>query len=345
MTTQPNILLPTTVVGSYATPGWMWTALEEVKQGKYGVTDIKELYDDAVKIAIFDQEKAGVDIISDGEMRRFFFVQNYYKRFTGLAPIEPLRKTGLYGYDSPVRYRPVEKIKVPEGLGVVEEYRFLRQNTQKPIKVTVAGPLTLTIHIHLEKNDPYYKDRLELAYEFAEVVNTELKALVAEGADFIQIDEPSYAIIPGTTRDWVQLFNKCVEGVNAKIALHICFGNLLSRPRGKRTYRWMFPDLLEAKAQQFVFEYANREMKEIELWKELGIDRELGAGLIDVKSFYIETPEDVAERIRETLKYVPAEKLYINPDCGFFPVPRWLAQLKLQRMVEGTKIVRKELAG
>jgi 5-methyltetrahydropteroyltriglutamate--homocysteine methyltransferase len=345
MTTQPHPLLPTTVVGSYATPGWMWTALEEVKQGKYGVTDIKELYDDAVKIAIFDQEKAGVDIISDGEMRRFFFVQNYYKRFTGLTPIEPLRKTGLYGYDSPVRYRPVEKIKVPEGLGIVEEYRFLRQNTQKPVKVAVAGPLTLTIHIHLEKNDPYYKDRLELAYEFAEVVNAELKALVAEGADFIQIDEPSYAIIPGTTRDWIHLFNKCVEGVNAKIALHICFGNLLSRPRGKRTYRWMFPDLLEAKAQQFVFEYANREMKEIELWKEFGIDRELGAGLIDVKSFYVETPEDVAERIRETLKYVPAEKLYINPDCGFFPVPRWLAYLKLQRMVEGTKIVRKELAG
>ena len=102
---------------------------------------------------------------------------------------------------------------------------------------------------------------------------------------------------------------------------------------------------MNARCDQFVFEYANREMSEIELWKEFGIDRELGAGLIDVKSFYIETPEDVAGRIRETLKYVPAEKLFINPDCGFFPVPRWLTFEKLKAMVAGTKIVRKELGG
>ena len=128
---EPLPLLPTTVIGSYATPGWLWTAMEEIKQGKYGATDIKETYDDAVRIAIADQEKAGVDIISDGEMRRFFFVQNFYRRMGGLQELEPFRKTGLYAYDSVPRYIPVEKITVPDGLGIVEEFKFLKESTNK----------------------------------------------------------------------------------------------------------------------------------------------------------------------------------------------------------------------
>ena len=103
----------------------------------------------------------------------------------------------------------------------------------------------------------------------------------------------------------------------------------------------MFPDLLDVKADQLVLEFANREMRESDLWEEYGIERELGAGIVDVKSFYIETPKDVAERIREILRYVPPEKLYINPDCGFFQLPRWLSRLKLEAMVAGTKIVRR----
>ncbi|MBI3988520.1 MAG: methionine synthase [candidate division NC10 bacterium] len=344
MPTRELPLLPTAVVGSHGFPSWFWTALEEIKKGNYGVTDLRETFDDAVNIAILDQERAGVDIISDGEMRRFFFVQNFYKRMQGLEPVEPVRKVGLYAYDSPPRYRPVGRIVVPHGLGIVDEFKYLKAHTTRATKVCCPGPLTLTIHIQL-KDASIYKDRLELCQDLAKTVNDELKALIAEGADFIQIDEPSYAIVPGQLKDYIDLYNRCVEGVKAKIALHICFGNLASRPRGKRTYRWMFPELFNARCDQFVFEFANREMSEIELWKEFGIDRELGAGLIDVKSFYIETPEDVAERIRETLKYVPPEKLFINPDCGFFPVPRWLTFEKLKAMVAGTKLVRKELEG
>ncbi len=341
---QPLPILPTTVIGSHAIPAWLWTALEAIKEGKYGVTDQRETFDDAVNVAILDQERAGVDIISDGEMRRWYFVQSFYGKMDGLEPEEPLRKTGVYGYDSVPRYHPVRRITVPHGLGIVEEYKYLRAHTTRRTKATCPGPLTLTIHIRL-KDDRVYKDRLELAWEFAEVINAELKGLVDAGADFIQIDEPSYSIIPGTLSDYVQLFNRAVEGVRAKIALHICFGNLASRPRGKREYSWMFPGILDARCDQFVLEFANRELNEIDLWKAHGIDRELGAGLIDVKSFYVETPEDVAERIRTTLKHVPAEKVYINPDCGFFQIPRWLCQLKLQAMVEGTRIVRRELAG
>jgi 5-methyltetrahydropteroyltriglutamate--homocysteine methyltransferase len=272
------------------------------------------------------------------------FVQGFYKYFQGLAPEEPLRKMGVHGYDSPVRYHPVERVTAPNGLGLVEEYRYLKTQTERPIKVTCAGPLTIGIHIRLQDSQ-VYKDRGELSYALAEIVNRDLKRVVAEGADFIQIDEPSYAIIPGETKQWIDLFNTTVEGVKAKIALHICFGNLASRPRGKRSYHWMFPALLEANCDQLVLEFANREMAEIELWKEFAPRKELGAGLVDIKSFYVETPEDIAERIRKTLKYVPAEQLWINPDCGFFQLPRWLSALKLKHMVAGTQIIRKEIGG
>ena len=171
------------------------------------------------------------------------------------------------------------------------------------------------------------------------------KALQAAGADFVQIDEPSYAIIPGTARDYLQLYNAAVEGVTAKIALHICFGNLGSRPRGPRRYAPLFPAFHEARADQFVFEFANREMKEIEHVQEFCGAREVGLGVIDIKSFYVEPVEEIAARIREALRNVAPEKVFINPDCGFFQLPRWLTVLKLRRMVDAARLVRRELTG
>ena len=333
-------LLPTTVIGSYAMPGWFWTAVGEIDKDNYGRTDIRETFDDAVNLAIMDQERAGVDVITDGEMRRWYFVQSFYKRMTGIVEDPALRKVGLYGYDSPPRYHTVEKVTVPEGLGIVEEFKYAKTRTTRPLKATCPGPLTITIHLRPQEA---YSDRLELAWEFTRVINAELKALVEAGADYIQIDEPSFAVVPGAVKEWVDLYNASVEGVDAKLALHVCFGNLTSRPRGKRSYRWMFPELLDARADQLVLEFANREMSESGLWEEFGIEKELGAGVVDVKSFYVETAEDVAERIREILKYVPPEKLYINPDCGFFQLPRWLSYLKLEALVAGTRIVRREL--
>ena len=339
MTKWPG-MLPTTVVGSHAMPSWLWTATGEIDKGNYGETDVRETFDDAVNAAILDQERAGVDIISDGEMRRWYFVQSFYRRMSGLAEEPPLRKVGLYGYDSPPRYHTLERVTVPEGLGIVDEFKYAQDHTDRPIKVTCPGPLTLTMHIRPREG---YANRLDLAWEFAGVINAELRQLVDVGADFIQLDEPSFAIIPGELDELVRLYNTAVEGVDAKLALHVCFGNLGSRPRGKRTYRWMFPKLLETRAEQLVLEFANREMSEVDLWREFSVEKELGAGVVDVKSFYVEKPEDVAERIRELLKYVEPERLYVSPDCGFFQLPRWLTYLKLEAMVAGTRIVRREL--
>ena len=337
-------LLPTSVIGSYAMPGWFWTAVDQIDQEKYGPSDIRETFDDAVNLAMLDQQRAGVDVITDGEMRRWYFVQSFYKHFSGLETRPVLRQTGLYGYDSVPRWWPTERIKVPAGLGIVEEFEYAKKHTDRPLKATCPGPLTLTIHIQL-RDDKVYKDRMELAYEFADVVNQELKDLVAAGADFIYLDEPSFSIIPGGDNNWIDLFNRTVAGVESKVGLHICFGNLGSRPRGKRRYDWMMEDIMRSNAQQISLEFANREMVELELCGEIAQEKEVSAGLVDVKSFYIETPEDIAERVRQTLEYVPAEKLWITPDCGFFQVPRWLAFQKIKNMVKGVHIVRRELEG
>jgi 5-methyltetrahydropteroyltriglutamate--homocysteine methyltransferase len=340
MSTPP---IPTHVIGSHGFPAWFWTALDKIKAGEYGQTDVKETFDDATQLAIRDQERADIDILCDGEMRRFFFVQTFYGKMDGLEESEPLRKTGLYAYDSVPRYRPQQRIKVPAGLGVVEDFKYLKTQTDRPVKATCPGPVTLSIHVQTRPGDAYNGDRTALCWDLVPAVNAELKALVAAGADYIQIDEPSAAIVPGQIDEYIKMFNACVEGVRAKIAYHVCFGNLMSRPRGKRSYRWMFPALHEARCQQFVFEYANREMAEIELWKEIGADREVGCGVVDVKSFYLEPPEEIAERIALCAKYIPVEKLSVVPDCGFFPVPRWLAVEKLKRLVAGTRLARKQL--
>jgi 5-methyltetrahydropteroyltriglutamate--homocysteine methyltransferase len=341
-------LLPTSVVGSYALPSWFWTAMDAIREGKYGPTDIRETFDDACNLAIRDQERAGVDVITDGEMRRWYFVQGFYESFTGLEQIPPLRTQGVYGYDSPVRYRVTEKVTAPKGLGIVQEWTYLKGQTDRGIKMTCPGPLTLTIHMQTRPGDAYDGDRRALAHEVAGFVNKELHALVDAGVTCIQLDEPSYSIIPGEAEEWFGLFNTAVKGIRergVRLGLHVCFGNLGSRPRGKRQYRWMFPAILEADCDELVLEFANREMIELDLLGEVARVKDVAAGLVDVKSFYVETPEDVAERLRAALEHVSPEKLTVVPDCGFFQLPRWLAFQKLQRMVQGVEIVRRDLTG
>ena len=202
----------------------------------------------------------------------------------------------------------------------MQEFIYLRDHTQKPTKVTCAGPFTFDSRIHPHN---VYKDTIAIAEEFAHVINAELKALVEAGARFIQLDESARGNVTGA--EMARLFNMATEGVEAKLALHICFGNRFGRARFKRSYSDYFPGVLEARTDQFVLEFASREMAEIEKWKEWHDGRELGAGIIDVKSFHPESPDDVAERLRTVLRYASAEKVYINPDCGFGWSPRNVA--------------------
>lgn len=339
-------LLPTMGVGSYASPSWLLAARRVLRAGDAGPADMEEAIQDAIKIAVWDQEEAGLDILTDGEIRRQRFLWNVVEKLSGLKLIPAQRKLGVVSYDSAPRFETVERVSAPGGFGLVEEYNYVRTLTEKPLKICCPGPLTICLPITPKGGYPS-SDYLPLLYDLAELVNRELRQLVATGATFIQIDEPSAA---GRTpqlpvAEAVKLFNKTVEGVNAKIALHICFGNNQGRPAMKRTYKPLFPGILDVRADQFALEYANREMGEIELWSQYGGERELAAGVIDVKSMYLETPEDVAERVRTVLKHVKPEKLYLTCDCGFSASSRGLARAKLQALVEGAKIVRKELGG
>src|SRR5690606_16828708 len=336
-------LIPTSEIGSHAWPGWLHTALAAAERGERGPDDWRETQDDAVDLAVRVQEEARVDIVTDGEMRRIGFVTaELYGHMTGLRELPPRRKLGVVGHDQRESYEAVEAVTAPNGLGLVEEYTYVRGRTNRPIKVPCPGPYTLAGRI---KPGAIYKDRLEVAYALADIVNAELKAVVAAGADFIQLDEPSYAVHAYTPAEFVKLFNYTVDGVNAKIGVHLCFGNFVGRPVAKRTYRPLFPHILDMNADQFALEFANREMAEYDLWREFASEKELAAGLIDVKNYYIEKPEDVAERIRKMLEVVPAEKLSVTPDCGFSQTARWAARGKLKAMVEGTKLVRRELTG
>jgi 5-methyltetrahydropteroyltriglutamate--homocysteine methyltransferase len=336
-------LLPTSVVGSYARPSWLWLALEAAQRGELGVADVKEVLDDAVDMALRDQEEAGVDVVSDGEMRRSgFFTESFYGRLTGLRPLDPDRRKGPAGHDQQHRYEVLEPISAPEGLGVPAEWAYARTRTTRPLKVTLPGPFTLSGRL---MPGQVYRRREDAAWAFVPIVNAELRALAAAGADFIQIDEPSPAIHPESKAEFAALFNAAVKGVPARFAAHLCFGNFAGRPLGKRSYAQVLDQMTQFNVDQFVLEFANRELADLPLCKEISSARELAAGLVDVKSYYIETPEDVAERIQKVLEYVPAERLTVVPDCGFSQTARWAARAKLQALVAGTKLVRTRLCG
>jgi 5-methyltetrahydropteroyltriglutamate--homocysteine methyltransferase len=345
MANEQNNLLLTTTVGSYATPSWLLTAGQAMKRGEYGSDDILETLTDATDIAINDQLKAGIDILVDGEMRRLDFVMGFYDHLQGVRLLPARRMLGPEGHDMRPKWQVLEPIQAPEGLRTVPDFLYLQRVTAdsgKSLKATVPGPFTLSGRL-----DPgaIYRNRMEVAWALVPIVNRELHELVKAGAEFLQIDEPSFAVYPEGVNDYVALWNATVAGVNARLAMHTCFGNYRCKPVGKRLYRPLFPRLLDAKADQFILEFANREMAELELLHEIAGEREIGAGVVDVKSYYIEKSADVAERIRLLLQYVEPTHLQILPDCGFSQTARWAALAKMQAMVAGTKIVRREISG
>jgi 5-methyltetrahydropteroyltriglutamate--homocysteine methyltransferase len=334
--------IPTATVGSYALPGWYQLALEHVERGELGETDVRELVEDASAAAIADQERAGLDVVSDGEVRRADFIMGFYGRLRGLRQTPPHRRVGAHLYDSTPVYETEGRLSAPGGLGCVAEYAFAASRTGRVVKVAVPGPLTLTNAIRVRDG---YTGREDLAEDLAGIVNAEVRALVAAGCPFVQVDEPSYSAYWADPADGVRLFNRCVEGAEAAtVGLHVCFGNLRGRPQSPRTYAPILPHLREARCDVVFLEFANREMAEAELWPRCGLAQALGAGVVDVKSFHRERPEDVAARLRRLLEAgVPADRLWAVPDCGFWETPRWLAFEKLRALAAGAAMVREGL--
>jgi 5-methyltetrahydropteroyltriglutamate--homocysteine methyltransferase len=336
-------LLPTSVVGSHGLPGWVWLAREAMEAGRLGALDLRELTEDATQIALLDQQRAGVDVLTTGEMGRVRFIIGFYDWIAGIRTLPPPRRLGQPLWDTNTPFQVIDKISAPQGLGIVEEFRLARSLTDQPLKATVPGPYTLLVPLRL---GGAYRDTGTLLADLVAIVNAECRALVDAGADFIQIDEPHHGMYAGSVHDVTRGINQAVAGVEAKIAVHVCFGNLYGRPfSAVRDYRNLFRVVGDLAASQVVLEFANRGLDESARWRDWPGHLELGAGVIDVKAFKAETAEDVAERIRALLRCVPAERLWLNPDCGFWETPRWVVKHKLAALVQGARIVRRELAG
>ena len=329
-------LLPTAVIGSYSMPGWLERAKNDYLLRRITAHDLEEMHDAAVKAAIKDQEVAGVDIVSDGELRRDNMIDYFAMRLPGVEIDHASKKFYYDFYDSVVRARmPMAP------LGLVEHFRFLRRFTERQTKVSVTGPHSLVKRIR----NAYYPDEAAFALEIARIMNLELRELVRAGAEEIQIDEPYYSGFPEDLVWGVRAVNTLVDGVQARLTLHVCYGNRYGKPSWEGSYRYLFPAVLAARVQQLTLEFARRGPDDVRLFKEFAPAFGLGLGVIDVKSHDVESPAIVAERIRKALEIVPAERLQINPDCGCLHLPRDVAFAKLCAMVEGTRMVRKELGG
>ena len=335
--------LLTSVVGSHARPSWFVSGIDAAARGEFGPADLSEMLDDAVDLAIRDQEEAGIDIVCDGEMRRAgFFTAEFYRHLTGVRPLPSERRLGAGGHDQQHRFEVLEPIAAPEGLGVVAEYRFARTRTTRPLKVTMPGPYTLSGRLTYGPGQVYAK-RDDAAEAFVPILRAELEGLAAAGATFIQIDDPSPAIHPDAPSDFAALFNAAVAPVVGKVRLgaHLCFGNYLGRPLARRTYRPVLDAMLRFDVDELVLEFANREMAEVAILGEIAAaGRDIGAGIIDVKNYHLESAEEVAERAEAVLAAgVPIERLTLVPDCGFSQTARWATRAKLRALVAGRDLV------
>jgi 5-methyltetrahydropteroyltriglutamate--homocysteine methyltransferase len=337
--------LRTTVVGSYPLPGWLEYASAHLDE--FGTADVAELQEDAVTCALRDQVAAGLDVVTDGEQARLDFNLSFYGYLEGVA-LEPSmpRRFGPPAHDQRGRHTVVGELRAPRGLGAVEEWRRLvRLAPEGPtLKASVPGPYTLSGRI-VPGGD--YPDRWAVAEALVPIVRAELEALVAEGCGELAIDEPSmscYAYREDTAR-LADLFNRTVAPVvgRCRLSTHLCFGNFRGHPIGPRRYAPMFPAFLDLHVDEIHLEMASRELAEAEIVEAIAARHDVAVGVIDVKSYYVETPQDVVERLRVFLRYLPPERLAAAPDCGLSQTARWAAREKLHSLCEGVAVLRGEL--
>ena len=338
-------LIPTTVVGSYPQPHWL---IDRSKLGskvprvrapdlwRIAPPYLEEAQNDATLLAIRDMERAGIDIITDGEMRRESYSNRFATALDGIDIENPGTTINRNGQLStvprvagPIRRRgPVE----------VPDVTFLRNNTTRKIKITLPGPFTMA----QQAQDDYYKDEEALAMALAAAVNEEIRDLKAAGADVVQIDEPWLQARPErAARYGVKAINRALQGINGTTVVHLCFG-YAAAVKDKPTGYSFLPQLDDTSASQISIEAAQPRL-DLDVLKSMR--KSVMVGVIDLGNESIETPRQVAERIRAALKHVPAERLVAAPDCGMKYLTREAAFGKLKALAEGAALVRKELQG
>ena len=360
----PGWLLPTTVVGSYSVPEWLERLKTEYYQRRISAAHLAEIHDVAIKAAIKDQERAGIDIVSDGELRRDNDIDYFLARIPGVHITQRAKSDYYDYYDAAVtaplpedgaaapggeadrdafsdEHGPAADVPDTSGLGLAGDFAFTRALTDHPVKFSFTGPFSLSRRIAV--GEGAYRDSADLVRALARRLNAEARSLAAAGARFLQIDEPFLAGYPEQAELAVEAVNIVTEGVPATWALHVCYGNRYARPSWEGHYDFLFPAVLGARVDQLVLEFARKGLDDLRLIREYGWPSALGLGVIDVKSPVVESPELVAARIRRALEYVDPARLVVNPDCGLRHLTPEVARRKLHVMVAGAAIVRSEL--
>jgi 5-methyltetrahydropteroyltriglutamate--homocysteine methyltransferase len=339
------MLFPTSLVGSYPQPEWLIDRdklskqVPRVRVHDLWLVDARRLeaaQDDATLLAIRDQERAGLDIISDGEQRRESYSNRFATALEGVDIDNPGTTLNRSGRPIPVprvtgkirRRHPVE----------VRDVELLRANTARKIKATVPGPFTMS----KQAQDDFYGDEQAMAMDYATAVNAEIKDLFAAGADVVQIDEPWMQQHPQMARQYgLQALDRALDGVAGTVAVHLCFGYAAVVHEKPTAYSFL-PELETSKAQQISIEAAQPKL-DLAVLKDLP-SKTIILGVIDLSDMTIEMPATVAARIRQALPYVPAERIVVAPDCGMKYLPRHIAFGKMKAMVDGAAIVRQELS-
>jgi len=341
-------LFPTTVVGSYPQPDWLVdrkmlsTVVPRIRMKEmWRIPEawLEQAQDDATVLAIRDMERAGVDVITDGEIRRESYSNRFATALDGVDIETPGFVKARSGAQTPVP-RIVGKVR-RKGPVEVRDMEFLRRNTTLPAKITLPGPFTMS----QQAKDEYYKDPEALAMDMAVAVNEEAHALVRAGADVIQLDEPWVRNDPEAARRCaVKAINRALEGIKVPTVVHLCFGYAAVVPGETKPHGYSFlAELAQTIASTISIESAQPKI-------DLGVLKDLAPknvmlGVLDLSDLNIETPETVAARIRRGLEHLPPERLIPAPDCGMKYLPRDVAFGKLKAMVEGASIVRHQLNG
>jgi 5-methyltetrahydropteroyltriglutamate--homocysteine methyltransferase len=337
--------LLTTVVGSYPQPEWLIDRQALASGGPprirvaglWRIPDehLEEAQDDATLVAISDMQRAGVDIISDGEMRRESYSNRFATALEGVDPDRPGRIISSSGRQTPVPrvVGPIRRVRPVQ----VRDVQFLRAHTDCPIKATIPGPFTMA----QQAQNEYYPDRESLAMAYATCVNAEVKALFEAGADVVQLDEPWVRNDPEAARAYgVSAINKALEGITGTTALHLCFG-YAAMVQGKPSRYAFLAELENSRVQQISIEAAQPKL-DLAVLQELPT-KTIILGVLDLSDMRIEAPESIAAKLREALQYVPPERLMVAPDCGMKYLPRAIAYRKLRAMTLGAAIVRASL--
>jgi 5-methyltetrahydropteroyltriglutamate--homocysteine methyltransferase len=335
-------VLATSVVGSYSVPEWLERLKTDFYQRRISGQYLDEIHEVAIKAALKDQETAGVNVVSDGELRRDNDIDYFLARMPGVE-IPHIAKTFYYDYyDAYVRH-PIPVDDESATLGLVDDLRFTLAYTASPVKFSFTGPFSLARRVHNEA----YSSFDDLVLAFARVLNREAKALARAGAAVLQIDEPFLAGYPEEVGLAVKAINQVYDGISGPVrAVHVCYGNRYARPVWEGHYEFLFPSILEAQVDQLVLEFARKGYDDLDLFKKYATPSlTLGLGVIDVKNPTPEPTELIVARVHQALQVLPADRLMINPDCGLRHVPAESARAKLRAMSAGAALVRAEVLG